>query len=87
MVMAPARPCTRFRYFKHFIQPLGGILPSHADDDAKGLRSSISSAAKRDQNRHGHPAQPQDALLYSSMLRKKIQVMKMVSLSSTQPVD
>ena len=24
--MAPARPCRRFRYFKHFIQPLGGIV-------------------------------------------------------------
>ena len=33
-----------------------------ADDDAKGFRSSISSAAKRGQNRHGHPAQHQDAV-------------------------
>ena len=24
--MAPARPCRQFRYFKHFIQPLGGIV-------------------------------------------------------------
>ena len=24
--MAPAGPCRRFRYFKHFIQPLGGIV-------------------------------------------------------------
>ena len=24
--MAPAWPCRRFRYFKHFIQPLGGIV-------------------------------------------------------------
>ena len=56
----------------------------HADNDAKGFRSSISSAAKHGQNRHGHPAQHQDAALNSSMLREKI--MKTVSLSSTQPV-
>ena len=44
----------------------------HADDDAKGFRSSISSAAKRRHNRHGHPAQHQDAVLNSSMLRKRL---------------
>ena len=42
----------------------------HADDDAKGFRSSISSAAKREQNRHGHPAQHQAAVLNLLMLRK-----------------
>jgi len=24
--MAPARPCRQFRFFKHFIQPLWGIV-------------------------------------------------------------
>jgi len=62
----------------------GFKLHFHADDDAKGFRSSISRAAKREQNRHGHPAQPQDALLNLLILREKI--MKMVSLSSTQQV-
>ena len=47
-------------------------LPFHADDDAKGFRSSISRAPKREQIRHGHPAQHQDALLNSSMLRSKL---------------
>ena len=32
-------------------------------------KESISRAAKREQNQHGHPAQHQDALLNSSMLR------------------
>ena len=31
-----------------------------ADDDAKGSRSSISRAAKREQNRHAHSAEHQD---------------------------
>ena len=44
----------------------------HADDDAKGFRSSISSAAKREQDRHGHPAQHQDAVWNSSMLLKRL---------------
>ena len=56
----------------------------HADNDAKGFRSSISSAAKRGQNQHGHPAQHQDAVLNSLMLQK--QIMKAVSLSSSQQV-
>ena len=41
----------------------------HTDDNAKGFISSISSAAKRGQNQHGHPAQHQDAVRNSSMLR------------------
>ena len=31
--MAPARPCRRFRYFKHFIQPLGGIEQANVTKD------------------------------------------------------
>ena len=34
----------------------------HADDDAKRFRSSISSAAKREQNQHALPAEHQDAV-------------------------
>ena len=41
----------------------GFKLPFHADDDAKGFRLSISSVAKRGQNRHGHPAQHQVQML------------------------
>ena len=54
----------------------------HADEDAKGFRLSISSAAKRGQNRHGHPAQHQDAE-FVDVAKKS---MKAVSLSSTQQV-
>ena len=48
----------------------GFKLLFHADDDAKGFRSSILSAKKREQNQNAHPAQHQDAVLNSSMLRK-----------------
>ena len=55
---------TRFSFCRLFISALdafqevvryGFKLLFHADDDAKGFRSSISSAAKRGQNRHGQP--------------------------------
>ena len=40
----------------------------HANDDAKGSRSSISNAAKREQNQHGHPAEHHDTVQNSLML-------------------
>ena len=57
-------------------------LPFHADDDAKGFRSPISSAAKRE---HAHPVEHQDAVL-NPPVDVAGEIMKMVSLSSTQPV-
>ena len=67
----------------------GFKLLFRADDDARGFRSSISSAAKSRQNRHGHPAQHQDDSDASAEfvdVAKQIMNLKAVSLSSMQQV-
>ena len=47
-------------------------LSFNADDDAKGSRSSISRATKREQNQHARPAENKDVVRNLSTLREKL---------------